>query len=90
MLFDEKRASYEHAKTKAFPPLMFHIFKFQVVYPIHNIGTHLRKDFFTHFMLILMIFHIFLNLDFVHSKKPHMFKDTLKVFDDFKNKQKSV
>ena len=65
-------------KQRLFLPLMLHIFKIQVVNPIHNIETHLygkfqpSKDFFTHFMIILMISHIFFNLDFLHSKKKHV------------------
>ena len=66
-------------KQSVFPPLMLHISKFQVVYKIHDIGIHLCgkflpcKDFFSYFMLILMIFDIFLNLDFVHSMKTPKF-----------------
>ena len=36
------------------------------------------KTFLTHFMLILMIIHIFLSIDFVHSKKKNK-KNVLKI-----------
>ena len=45
MLFDEEKASCEVAKTNNISSIHTSYLKFQVVYPIHNIETHLSRKF---------------------------------------------
>ena len=65
-------------KQRLFPPFMLHLFKFQVVYPIHNTETHICgtiqtcTDVFTHSVFILMVFHIILKLRFRALKKKNV------------------